>query len=199
MSKKSSTSWSLRIANTFGVLGYGSVLLQWLWMALTIVLPLLVGSQALDFFLPRETAPTAPIEAGNDFSPVLQVIIAVLAVVFSVAVSLYALYKLPKSIGKAGKTITHTGAKVSSDFVAKRAHYQPAQKARLMSNITWAAKFVLIALPLLALLLPTAEQFALNHLQVVVVGLFLSVWSLVWFIAQLILAHVAKLSSKTVW
>lgn len=193
----------LRIAltNTLGAFGYISVLLQWLWFALTALLPFLIQTEAVTFFMPTPdaTQPTVPEPSDGFISQAAALVIIGVAVIFSLAVSIYAIYRVPKSIAQTGKKISRRSAEITVHHVAKQKKYTPAKQRRLTINTTWIMKLLFATIPMLLLLAPIYGQSTLPYNVVIAVGLFCGICSWLWFGAQYVLMRLLHIRSSLVW
>lgn len=188
----------LHIANIFGTLGYVSVMFQWLWMLVVLATPILSNDFAAPLFLPSENStPVQPI--ATEIPGPLAMIFMVLAVVFAISVSVYAVVAVPRTIGRSGQKVT----KVSAQVVLPRiTHHRKISKKRqktLLERITWSIKLVVITIPVIALLLPVPAELGLERDVVVGFGLYCAVVSLLWFGLQFIFARLARLPNDRLW
>ncbi|PID31280.1 hypothetical protein CR983_01890 [Candidatus Saccharibacteria bacterium] len=187
-----------KITNIVGTLGYMSVVLQWMWCGATIVGPYLVGMGAAEWFLPSPTATSKSTSAAISMPGIVEWLILALAVVFALAVSLYAIYAVPKRIARAASRATTRTAKAALPHVT---HHKPLSKARsrrLIGRIRWLLKAAAVVIALLITLLPPPVSLELDTTVVVSAGLFLALVSTVLFAAQYILARAASLSDARV-
>lgn len=188
----------LKIANTLGAFGYLAVCIQWAWLAVTQLLPFAADSDVKDLFIPSN--PVTPVETTPTVLPdTVQLLLIIGAVIFSLLVTVYAVYLVPKTIGRSGKTITKAGAKAATDQLAKAKPLSKVAKQRLNIQITWGLKLLLIVLPLMALFIPVSDLIDLSDLQVMIVGLMLAAISFGWFALQATLSLAYKLRQKDVW
>lgn len=175
-----------------------AVCVQWAWLVVTQIIPLIASSDAKEFFIPSsQNLPAAtPVTQMPD---TLQILLIVVAVLFSVSVSLYAIFLVPKTIAQAGKTVTKAGAKAATNQLSKGKNYTSADKRRLRLRFSWAIKFLLVAVPMLVLAIPVRDEIGLSSLQVMLAGLLLGLISSLWFTLQAALTAVYKLPAKDVW
>lgn len=189
---------NLRIANSLGTLGYASVMFQWLWMTIVIATPLLSYEFAAPLFLPPENStPVEPISA--DIPGPVAVIIMVLAVVFTITLIIYATIAVPRTIGHSGQKVTKVSAQVVLPHVTHRRKITKKQKKRLLERITWSIKLVLVAIPLVALLLPVSTDLGLERDVVIGFGLFCAAVSMLWFGLQFIYARLTGIPNDRLW
>lgn len=188
-----------RSVNILGSLGYISLAIQWLWMIGILGMPILVSDWFKGLFLPNQMTSSTPSPAINVPEP-LAVIFLVLAVVFSVSMIVYTLVAVPRAVGKTGKKITMTTAKV---IIPKISHHKPISKKRektLVERITWSMKFAAAIVPIFALAIPPrTDLIDLSHQVVVGVGLFCASLTLLWFGGQFLLSKLFRLSPQDIW
>ncbi len=186
------------IVNTFGVFGYLSLIMQWLWSAVILATPLFSNEATRSIFLPEHTVQPASTSSLELPEPLAWLFI-VLAIVFSAAVIIYAVMAVPRTIGKTGRTITTKSAKVIVPHVTHHKHISKKREKALTERITWVVKLVLVIVPFLLLLVPPDSTLGLTHLVTLSVGGFCAVASLVWFATQYISARLAKIDARFVW
>ncbi len=188
------------VANSFGGMAYLAVFFQWTWLLITLVVPAILSNAVVEYLtMPRTTdQPVDPTPAMElSLSPMMQTIIVVLSISFAIGITLYAIYMVPKTISRTGRTVVHRAAKVAVKQTTVKQPIKPRQKQSLLNRYSLLAKLMLIVIPLIALLIPTSLD--LDHQLVVVVGLFLSVLSSALFGLQLLIAYLAKVPLKQLW
>lgn len=190
-----------RIANIFGSFGYFSVVVQWLWFIATIVLPYLEESSLKSVFLPAPGDKHHTVATAINMPPFVQVIIASLAIIFTLAILVYAIYMIPRSIGKAGKTITQKSAQVTVSHITHR-HHKPLTKRerkRLFEYATWSVKLLLLLIPCILLLLPADAKLTIPHEVILLFGAFCAGMSLVWFGLQYTISRFSHSDPREIW
>ena len=186
--------------NLIGVLGYMSLITQWLWATIIVVLPLINNEFFQNLFLPKASEPSQSLpEIGFDPPEDVQILIAVLAVIFSLAMIIYALVSAPSMIGKTGKKITTTSAQKITPVIVKNKKITKKRQKKLSERLTWAVKFTLCIIPLLLLFIPVSHGYNLTTEVIVVSGVFMLAVSLFWFGLQYILARIWKIPTDLVW
>lgn len=193
-------SSTLRIANAFGALGYLSCLMQWLWMLVIVIFPLFDSEAVRSFFVPSgslDTNHTQPVA----LPPILQTILVAVALIFSVAIIVYAAISIPRAVGKVGKKMTHHAAEVVTHTIEQSRHAPLPRKRKKMMIIrmTWAAKLLLIVVPLGLLMVPSPEINNLSSSVVLAFGVFCAAFTIIWFSIQLSIAKIARLDPQHVW
>ena len=189
----------VKITNIFGSLGYLSMVFQWLWAGVTVALPYLHGVGADGIFMP-DTSRIAPTSTPVELPGPVQTIIIVLAIGLTLCLMMYALWTIPRSIGRTGKRVTQTTARVTVAHV--KVNHKPLPKKRqrrLFEYITWAVKLIFISIPLIVLVFPTPASVTIDHGIILIVGVILFSWSFAWFALQRIMAKICHLTPEQVW
>lgn len=198
--KSSQTRRRFLLANTLGTLGYASCFIQWLWLVVTLLAPLLMSDAVQPFILPdKNPQPVTDPGAGAALPEWAQLIIMAVAVIFACGVCLYALWVLPRTVGKAGNTITRTATATTLKQVQRRHPLSARQKTRLIDRISWTTKLVLVITPVVFLAIPVDPILGLDHTIAVIAGLFFASWSVWWFSWQFIVVRLMKLPTHKVW
>ncbi len=185
--------------NTFGALGYSSLLVQWAWTILAVGLSFFTSDAMRNVFLPPKNNHMPPQPRGFDLPTGIEIIIAITAVIFAFGVIIYAIVSVPRSIGRSGQRVTHKSAKVTLPHVTNHRPLSKKQKRRLLEQITWTIKAILAVLPAALLAIPPSIELGLDHAIVVVTGLLLFAVTVVMFVIQFVLAKVWKIPSGQVW
>lgn len=196
----------VKTANIFGALGYTNLVIQWLWAVLAVGLPYFQASRYVDTLFGNNTTPKPilppPVELG-DSTPSSIVVIVVL--IFSVAAIAYAIWAIPRSLGKTGAKITKSSAIATSDVIIKLQRHQKtqkdfdAQKVKMVIRISWLLKIGLIIVPVLLLLIPQETHSSISRYSAVLAGLFFACFSLLWFSLQFLISKLLRLDQSKVW
>lgn len=195
---KPSSKLPRKAANLFATFGYISICVQWTWLAVTLIIPLLSTSPAKDVFMP--SAPSTPSNPPAIVLPdFVQVLFIIGAVIFAVAISIYVVIATPKAVGRAGRAVTQTSARAAAKQLSKKRRYSQSTKRQLQLRITLGLKLILIGIPLLALLIPATDEINLGQTQITVVGLTFGLVSIWWFAWQYLFAYLAKISVEKLW
>lgn len=184
----------IAFANTLGTLGYISIIFQWLWSLIVVANPLLSGD--LHFLIPTSPTP-APIVPSTSPSPFMVGVVIVFTILIF-AMTLYVLWKLPKSIGRRAGYTTKHAADALVPLITHRHAPTKKERLKLSRRLVLIIKLTAILLPLIALLWasPIGE---LTRDIILVVGLFCASCSLLYFGLQLLCAYVWKLPSDRIW
>ena len=191
-----STPWRYIIVNSFGALGYISVIIQWTWSFITLGQPLITADRPL--FLPQ--APIPPVSHAIDFgvfTPFVS-LIALFVTVLIIIFTIITIFRLPKTIGEKGSDITHV---VATKIVktTHRRHPLPVKKTiRLSFWIVCLLKVAAICTPFLLIFITPAIQGLTTQL-IFAVGVICALFSLFYFVLQLVLALILRLDKKKVW
>lgn len=199
ISRATSAPYYQKLANVFGSFGYLAVILVWFWMSLILCWPYIQDSGLRDVFLPQQRISHTEISQPGLPQP-LQIIIMVSAIIFSVGVCLYAIYAIPRTIGRAGKKATSAGTNTTLSHVAY--HHKPlssARKKRLYEYISWSIKLIMLLLPTLLLFIPPKSGGIIPHDVSLLVGAVLSGIALMWFALQYLIAKIARLDPQDIW
>lgn len=189
-----------KLANIFGTFGYLSVVVQWFWFVAVIILPYLQESSLKTIFLPQQGAIPSTVTTNLDFPPFIQIIIAGAAIIFTLAITLYAIYMVPRSIGKAGKKLTQTSAHVVTTRI--KHHHKPLsapRRKRIYEYLTWSVKTLLLIVPCLLLLLPAQYTLPIPHEAILIIGVFCAGMSLLWFGLQYIISRISRSDAREIW
>jgi hypothetical protein len=186
------------IANLFGALGYVSLLVQWFWMTVVLAGPLLSQQVFLSLLLPEASTTAAEVPDVTVPEPI-GVIFLVLAVIFSLSISIYALFAVPRAVARGGKTLTTKTAKVALPHIARHKHLNKKQKKTLLERITWSVKLGLASIPLLALMIPVSTRLGLDQEVVAGFGLLCGAATLGWFALQFTTGRIGKVPAEKLW
>jgi len=186
-----------RLVNLFGSFGYVSLFVQWLWAVVIVGYPYLENgslSRILQPATPQEpvTIPTPALP--QEIAMPLTITITALVLVGTLAT----LIMLPKTVGKQSARLTHRTTDVAYDSISRRIDPQKRQKRRLSFRILIVLKICLLLVPVLVSLVP-APHTPLDHTIVVIIALYMAVWTGGLFIAQYAMARLKHVDPKTLW
>lgn len=196
---KNKSSVKKGIANTFGYVGYFFCFLQWLWAALLYFSAI---QAAILFVSPDADAPVrqTPSFAVSLPDPVTTTIVAIIVVVM-VAVTIYALIKLPVDIAKNSDKIVHKASRAAVPLVMKVQHKKDTKKNRLAltPKIIIILKLTLIVIPvILAVLSGLTPKLSIDYRIAVIIGCGLAVFSGLSFGIQYFVARVLRVTSSDI-
>lgn len=191
------SSKRLMAANIFGTLGYASAIFQWVWSLLLLSYPLITENPS--FFLPANNQSHAPqpVELDPALTPLITVV-AVIATVFILALTIVAIIRLPKSIGSHASTLSKSTAKAVIPAITRKRKISKKERQRLSYKIILVLKLCIIVVPLL-LLVFIKKVTELPVEAVWIIGVFSAACSIVYFTLQYAIARIGKLSGSKLW
>ena len=183
------------LANTFGTLGYFSCIFSWGWAAL-LYLPMVLENKYVEGFLlpaPAEEVVRQPVAAENSpFMTVFAFIVTAIVIIATIVV----LIKIPIAVAKTGRTVTTKAANYAVPIVTRSQPLPPVKKKLLTTNLIKLMKLLLVIAPIGATLLSSFFVLPLPYEVVVIVSSILSLFSLLWFSLQYILAHLLRVKTN---
>lgn len=129
----------------------------------------------------------------------IAILFMVLALIFSIGISLYVVIAMPRSIAQTGRKITHKSAQIIAPRITHKKHISKKREKKLIEQITWSVKTILVIIPIMALVIPPADMIGLSHKIVISVGLFCAATTTIWFSLEFAIAKLARLDSLRVW
>lgn len=173
---------------------YILLVLQWLWVLL-IALPPLIKSGAFDG-LNSPTVQTPVIQAQPLApSPLVLTIVGLITLIILV-VTVIVLIRLPKTIMHTGERVVHQAAEA---VIPVLTHHKPlpAKKRRLLSRrVTLAVQLFAVLLPLvISFFLPSFDE--LTPRIITSIALFLAAISIVGFVTAWLIEPQTKATSRT--
>lgn len=177
------------VAKILLVVSYLTLILQWLWLLL-IVVPPLVKSGAIDaLYAPTQPAPNMHTETFVA-SPIVLVIIGVITLAILIG-TVIILIRIPKAIVQTGERVVEQTAQA---VLPTLTHHKPvsATKKRVLSRrIKLAIQLVAVALPVLvSFFLPPLKEISTDI--IVTLALILACVSLIGFVTAWLIAPPVK-------
>ena len=193
MTRSKRTSRALAVANTFGTLGYLSLVIQWAWTGLILAYPIIMKANHGDLWWlspncrTHESTPAQPIDLGFATPAVsfLAIVIAIVIVVVSV-------------VGKTGAKLTQTAADAIIPVVAHAKDVPKAKRKRLSFKIIVALKCTCTVLAL-ALLLFARPIGQVTFPVIWAAGMFCFVCTMIYWLIQYIAAQVGRVPQHKLW
>ncbi len=180
------------IPNIFGTFGYLSLAIQWLWVFVIFIPPLMANPTIKNFITPEKTdQSTLPSFAINADS-LLMTIIAVVITVIVLGVTMIVLAKLPIAIVRAGQKSVETVTENVVPLVTHRAHISPKKKRALTVRLMIIVKLSLVAAALLLLSIAFFVRIDLAIEIIFTIGAITAIGSLVGFGLQYVTAKWLK-------
>lgn len=186
------------IANAFGTLGYVSLLMQWLWVALTLGYPLIANETFKAAFLPEPTPSATPSLSITTPEPIATIFMVV-AVIFALSVTVYMIFSVPRTIGRVGNKVTIKSAEKIVPYVTHHKKVSKKRQKTLLERSTWSVKLILAVLPALISLLPLSEKVELSSSVVSGVAVLCASLTLLYFGCQFIIAKIGKIDPNDIW
>lgn len=184
------------LANTFGTLGYLSVVFQWMWALLLFSSPLLAGSNAT-ILQPQQPVVTQPANISPEMTPLLGAIAGIVTI-FILVLTIITIIRLPKSFGKKAAITSKTTARAILPIVTHHKKVTKKQRVVLSYKIILCLKSAAIVFPLISLcFLPAIAD--LDPAIIWTIGLFAAAASLTYFATQSLVAHIGKIPLKQLW
>lgn len=199
MASSSETSRSPFIVNFLATLGYICCLLQWLW-AVILYIPLIEKSHVLQLLTPKPVHHPAPVHtAGGAPSPII-IIIAVVVTIIILGIIAYALAKVPVTIAKTGRKLTHdTAEKVLVPAITHHQKLPAKKKFRLTLAMSFIMKAVLLLVPFLLAVFAYGQSLPLGYDVIVVTAAFLAGVTAFFFAIQLLLIALLHPDVDAIW
>lgn len=150
MKSQTKTDVKRRIVNAFGSLGYFFSFFAWFW---ALLLYFSLFKATITLVAPNANAPVIETPQVNVSLPSwLEMTIVIIVTTIMLAVTIYALVKLPSKIVKASSEVVHKTTAVAAPIIIKSQHKKDTQKnrMRLTPPLVFAFKIVLVVVPLIA-------------------------------------------------
>jgi Na+/proline symporter len=190
-------SRSLTLANFFGTLGYLSLVIQWSWAGLLLLVPFITSGGMDRFFAKKAEAPAPQALELGAITPVVT-IIGILFSFVIVAITIVVLLKLPRTIGRKGAQLSHSTARAALPIVTRNRPLPEKKRMRLSYRIILALKLTATLLPL-ALLCFAVPTNGITTEIIWTLGLFCALCTLVYFGAQQLIVALRKPNLDRVW
>lgn len=181
-----------RFYNVVQTFSYISIVTQWMWMVITLLLPVIVSSQWLKDMSAPDTS-VAPAVESFAMPTWIANIIGVLVVVIGLSLTIYALVSLPRSIRRTGAKTTHETAVFISEHIPHAKPLDKKDKEKRIFRYSWLIKLSLWLIPITLLVIPPQS---LPHNLAVTCGLVLGIVTLFWLVLEYCLLDKAKTQSK---
>ena len=189
------TSRRTTIINIFGILGYLSIIMQWLWLLVIVAHPLLSSNFSL--FLPDQPVPSVTTPVASTPSPVvIGFVIIVTILIF--AMTFYILWKLPKRIGLQGARATKRTATVLVPVITHHKKISKKRRLRVSYQVVLGSKLLLMCVPLVGLVFAQPIN-GLDARAIWTVGIFCGLCSFIYFGIQQLSATLLNVKTSDLW
>lgn len=176
------------IATLLGGLGYFSNILQWAWAG-GIYLPALLNSKAGEWLMPEVEPVSNTAQSTMSLpGPIGMIFVGIVVIVIMVAMAVV-MVRIPKQIVRVGHLATQKAAGQLMPIVTHKKPLPAKKRRALTARLVLSIKVVMTILPLVTLLIPR-PQLELSDALVLFVGAYLATWTLVFFLLQIVAAHV---------
>src|SRR6476620_721240 len=135
------------LAAVFRGIAYLSVTLQWLWL-LILVLPPLMESETLNEFIQPTSTVNAPVLKAEpiELTGVSLVLISIITIVL-ILTTIVLILRLPKAIVETGDTILHKTTDLAIPVLTHKAHIPAKKRKRLELRVTLIVQLIACAVP----------------------------------------------------
>lgn len=182
--------------NSFGVLGYLTGFLLWLWAVILYLS--LIQSTTTYLSTQGNTQTLAPVESSFSISGPFGLVIVGITVVIMVGLTVYALYAIPKTIVKTSNKLVRKTAEAAVPIVIKTQHKKITKRSRLQltARLILAGKLLFILLPIIiALASKLLEVQFIDYQIALTVSFGLACVTAIFFSLQYILATILLVKS----
>ena len=183
-----------KAADTFGVLGYLSTILVWLWAGVLILPWLLKLGPVKDIITPTQTShPIEPLRVSYE-NPPEWVVFAVITVAFLIVLAgIWAALKTPKRYVQSASKATHHTASSLVTHVGRNKKLPEKRRVFLTEQIVFIIKFSSLLLGLAIICAAAAWiPMPLPSGITVIVGAYLGFWPLLWFGLQFVCTRIIE-------
>lgn len=200
MPKNKTSNWRLQIANFFGGMAYFVCLLGWFWSTILYLPTLKILLEQFMSYYPKAASETnVPIQTGEPNEIVA--LIGIIVTLVMIALTIYILIKLPFTIAKTGKKITHEPAEMIAPLVNRYQHKKdtPKQRRILVYRLTMIFKILLVTLPVALTLLSQLIDQPIEIDISLAMSSALGAVASTFFAMQMLAANAWKLDRKSLW
>ncbi len=197
MAKASQPSISTFAANSAGALGYFSLLMQWLWLAIVFLPGLLENGTFKAIFLSKPSI-DQPIHSTTSTltdSPVAMIGVVMITLIM-IALTIYVVLKIPGAVAKSGRKITNEVTNVAVPIITHHKKVSAKKQRALTFAISFFVKFCLAAIAYLLLIIPPSGTVTLDGGIIWAIGSIFAASSFVWFGTQYAIAKLFALPPK---
>lgn len=178
----------------FGTLFYIVSAFGWLWA----ILPYVPDIAKLSESLQPEAQPAEHVVAAGPPS-LLLVIIAVGVTIAVLAMTVYALIKLPSTIRHSGEKLTHGASSHIVPILTHHTALSPKKRRQLTAKVTFYVKLLLCTLPVVVSAFSFLAPTGLTYELTILVATFFAVVALVLLSIQLLLAKWLRVPLDIAW
>lgn len=200
MSKNKTNNWRLKTANFAGGIGYLACILGWFWSTI-LYLPTLKGllERFMSYYPQSPDEITTPITSSEPNNIIA--LIGIVVTIIMIAITAFILIKLPITIAKAGKNITHKPAEIIAPLVSKYQHKKdtPRRRRIIAYRLTTIFKVMLVIMPVILTACSQLVDLPIDIAISLTISSGLGVVAGVSFAMQMLVANAWKLDRKELW
>lgn len=167
----------------FGVLGYLSLMMLWLWAAILLIPPLLKVPPVNDLVIPQSDQRASRFEAPSEVPPAI-VGIAVGFSAIIVIVGMIMAARAPKTLSVMTSRTIHRTASTAAKRMYRPTSTPEKTVFQLSERLVWYCKLGLITVGYGLCLLAAWLTNDLHPQIIVVIASYLAIWPFVWFGVQ---------------
>ena len=173
-----------RAISALGIIGHVSIIGQWAWLII-ILLPWMMKLRVMEPYTARPV-PTTYVEPAF---PVFNGVVAVVAVIGVMALTIYILSKLTRYVVKESSHVLHSAKDIVLPVVTPKKKISSRRKVELSTSVLFAIKLSACLIPFFGLFIAIATRPPLSSEIILAIGSFQLVWSLLFVILQRVVAH----------
>lgn len=185
---KNVPGWHQSIVTVFGVFGYLSCALQWLWLGV-LFLPQLLSSEAKNLLLPPSSETSTPTSFNLDGDGLLITALGIAVTLIVLIITVVVLIRLPMGIAKTGNKVAKTAADTVLPVVTHHKKVSAKKRRMLTIRIIKIIKLLLVLLPMALLATAFIFDAPLPKELIFMIGSILAIGSLLWFSLEYITAR----------
>lgn len=170
------------ISTTLGFFTYASIVMQWLWFTVGHLV-LFKDNETLRALILPSKAEHPPQTLSFNFTPSASLIIGIFITIIAIAITIYLLAKVPRTLQKSGDTLTVISSEAIAEYLRKHRQIQPKDVQKTTFRMTQFFFLLLISPPLAGVFMQNA--LSLSYKAAGSITLLLAGISLFWAILYL--------------
>lgn len=149
------------LAKTFRGIAYVSVILQWLWLAVLVVPPIIESGALTEFTKPTDSAYAPVLKAEPiELNSISMTLIALITLAI-LAITIILLLRLPKTVVHSGDLVVGKATEIAVPILTHNAHVPPKKRRQLTLRITLLIQLLLGVLPAaVTIMLPSIDSLS---------------------------------------
>lgn len=188
---------AIRTANVLATLGYLAAIIEWAWVLLIALYPVLESKSTILF--PDSSAGQAipPVDIPIEFSP-LVIFVAVIFTTFVVLTIVWLIVRLPKSVGQKSAEISQKVVQSTIPVITHRKKISTKKRQKLSYKIALSIKAVLVILPIIILIFASGNS-PLTRDIAWAIGWILAGFTALYFAIQTLIVRLSRLDTTKIW